>query len=52
MLSGSSARRILASPPAQAGAGILIDLAVGEPPPAMHPVAWFGQVKTLTRCED
>jgi len=42
------ARRILTSQPAQAAAGILIDLAAGEPPAAMHPVAWFGHAMTLT----
>jgi adenosylcobinamide-phosphate synthase len=48
MLSTSAARRILASQSAQAAAGILIDRAVGEPPTALHPVAWFGRVMTLT----
>jgi adenosylcobinamide-phosphate synthase len=42
------ARRILASQSAQAAAGILIDRAAGEPPAAMHPVAWFGHAMTLT----
>jgi adenosylcobinamide-phosphate synthase len=42
------ARRILASQSAQAAAGILIDRAAGEPPTAMHPVAWFGHAMTLT----
>jgi adenosylcobinamide-phosphate synthase len=36
------------SGPAQAAAGILIDRAFGEPPAAMHPVAWFGRAMTLT----
>ena len=48
MLTGTAARRMLASHPTQAAAGILIDLALGEPSPAMHPVAWFGRVMTLT----
>jgi adenosylcobinamide-phosphate synthase len=42
------ARQILATQSAQAAAGILLDRAVGEPPTAMHPVAWFGRAMTLT----
>ena len=40
-------RRMLDSQPAHAAAGILIDRALGEPPVAVHPVAWFGRAMTL-----
>jgi len=33
--------------PAQAAAGILLDRMLGEPPAAVHPVAWLGRVMTL-----
>ena len=33
--------------PAQAAAGILLDRMLGEPPAAIHPVAWFGRLMTL-----
>jgi adenosylcobinamide-phosphate synthase len=29
--------------PAGAAAGLLLDRVLGEPPPAVHPVAWFGR---------
>jgi adenosylcobinamide-phosphate synthase len=33
--------------PAQAAAGILLDRLLGEPPAAVHPVAWLGRMMTL-----
>jgi adenosylcobinamide-phosphate synthase len=45
-MNGTALLRVLASHPAQAAAGILIDRAAGEPPASVHPVAWFGRAMT------
>lgn len=50
--SGRLSGRLTAHPesvpwPAQAAAGILLDRVLGEPPAAVHPVAWFGRLMAL-----
>src|SRR5207247_3619098 len=40
------------APPAAAAIGLLLDRALGEPPAALHPVAWFGRAMLLAERAD